>query len=101
RSAYGAAGGARSGDDGDLGRREGRTGGGPTGLPVGLLRSDIDHAGRQAGAASSAGSNRAVLDRAVRTLSALGAGAGPVHRLVSLLYQKASTPSPRSGHARP
>ena len=26
----------------------GRTGGGPTGLPVGLLRADIDHAGRQA-----------------------------------------------------
>ena len=48
-----------------LGRREGRTGGGPTGLPVGLLRADIDHAGRQAGAAGSAGSNRAVLDRAV------------------------------------
>ena len=34
-------------------------------LPVGLLRADIDHAGRQAGAARSAGSNRAVLDRAV------------------------------------
>src|SRR5438874_9576240 len=59
-----------------LGRREGRTGGGPTGLPVGLLRADIDHAGRPAGAAGAAGSNRAVLDRAIRTLSALGAGAG-------------------------
>src|SRR5712671_5591619 len=33
-------------------------------------------AGRQAGAAGAAGSNRALLDRAVRTLSALGAGAG-------------------------
>ena len=59
-----------------LGRREGRAGGGPAGLPVGLLRPDADHAGRQAGAAGAAGPRRAVLDRAVRTLSALGAGAG-------------------------
>src|SRR6202011_3110392 len=74
--ADGPAGGARSGDDGGLGRREGRTSGGTTGLPVGLLRPDIDHAGWQAGTAGSAGSNRAFLDRAVRTLSAIGAGAG-------------------------
>ena len=59
-----------------LGRREGRTGGGPAGLPVGLLRPDVDHAGRQAGIAGAAGSNWAVLDRAVRTVSALGACAG-------------------------
>src|SRR5215469_10827457 len=46
------------------------------GLQVGLLRPNADHAGRQAGAAGAAGSQRAVLDRAVRTVSALGAGAG-------------------------
>src|ERR1700726_2589963 len=74
--ADGAAGGARSGDDRGLGRREGRTGGGPAGLPVGLLRPDVDHAGRQAGAAGAAGSKRAVLDRAVRTVSAVRASAG-------------------------
>ena len=47
------------------GCREGRTGGGPRGLSVGLLRPDVDYAGRQTGAAGTAGSNRAVLDRAV------------------------------------
>src|SRR5467141_163490 len=74
--ADGAAGGARSRDDGGARRREGGTGGGTAGVPVGLLRPDTDHASRQAGAAGSAGSNRAFLDRAVRTVSALGAGAG-------------------------
>src|SRR5215470_3109175 len=59
-----------------LGRREERTGLGPAGLQVGLLRPNADHAGRQAGAAGAAGSQRAVLDRAVRTVSALGASAG-------------------------
>ena len=54
----------------------GRTGLEPTGLPVGLLRPNANHAGRQAGAARAAGPRRAVLDRAVRTVSALGAGAG-------------------------
>jgi hypothetical protein len=42
--ADGAAGGARSGDDRGLGRGEERTSGGPTGLSVGLLRPDVDHA---------------------------------------------------------
>jgi hypothetical protein len=37
----------------------------PAGLPVGLLRSNADHSGRQAGVAGAAGPNRAVLDRAV------------------------------------
>src|SRR2546430_2339378 len=46
------------------------------GLPVGRLRPDVDHAGRQAGIAGPAGSKRAVLERAVRALSAVGAGAG-------------------------
>jgi hypothetical protein len=59
-----------------LGAEKGRTGGGPAGLPVGLLRPDVNHTGRQTGAAGAAGSNWAVLDRAVRALSALGAGAG-------------------------
>ena len=59
-----------------LGAEKGETGGGPAGLPVGLLRPDVDHAGRQAGAAGAAGSHRAVLNRAVRAVSALGAGAG-------------------------
>src|SRR6266852_4508548 len=40
-----------AGDDGGAERREGRRGGGATGLSVGLLRPDIDHAGRQTGAA--------------------------------------------------
>jgi hypothetical protein len=43
-------------------RREGRADGGPEGLPVGVLRPDIDHAGRPAGAADTAGSKRGVLD---------------------------------------
>jgi hypothetical protein len=47
--ADGAVGGARSGDDGGLGRREGRTDGGPTGLSVGYYRRTLDHAGRQTG----------------------------------------------------
>ena len=68
--------GARSGNERGAGRRERRTGGGPAGLPVGLLRPDVDHTGRQVGIAGAAGSNRAVLDRAVRTVSALGARAG-------------------------
>jgi Transposase, Mutator family len=59
-----------------LGAETGERAAGPAGLPVGVLRPDVDHAGRQAGAAGSAGPNRAVLDRAVRTVSALGAGAG-------------------------
>src|SRR5580692_4596084 len=73
--ADGAAGGARSGDDRGARRREGRTGGGPAGV-VGLLRPDIDHAGWQAGIAGTAGPGRTVLDRVVRTVSALGAGIG-------------------------
>jgi len=48
----------------------------PQGLPLGLLRADLDHADRQAGAARPAGSHRPVLDRAVRALPAFGAGAG-------------------------
>src|SRR5207244_13542550 len=72
----GGAGGARSGGGGGAGRRERRTGGGPAGVPVGLLRPDVDHAGRQAGIAGPTGSKRAVFDRAVRALSAFGAGAG-------------------------
>src|SRR3984893_8001827 len=74
--ADGTAGGARSGDEGGLGRREGRTGGGPTGLSVRLLRLEVDRAVRQAGAAGTAGSKRAILDRAVRTVSAVRASAG-------------------------
>src|ERR1700749_2961352 len=59
-----------------LRRREGGTGGGTAGVPVGLLRPDTDHAGRQARTAGSAGPRRPVLDRTVRTVSAVGAGAG-------------------------
>ena len=57
------------GKPGSNGRRAAR-------LPVGLLRPDADHAGRQPGGAYPAGSKRAVFNRAVRTLSAFGAGAG-------------------------
>src|SRR5436190_1068647 len=53
-----------------------RTGLGPARLQVGLLRPDADHSGRQAGVARAAGPRRAVLDRVVRTLSALRACAG-------------------------
>ena len=59
-----------------LGAEKGRTGGGPAGLPVGLLRPDADHADRQTRAAGAGGPRRALLDRAVRALSAVGAGAG-------------------------
>src|SRR5262249_16003209 len=52
-----------------------RTAGRQAGLPVGLLRPDADHADRQTRAAGATGPRRAVLDRAVRTVSALGAGA--------------------------
>ena len=68
------AGGDRSGDDEGAGRREGRADSGPAGLSLELLRPDPDHAGWQAGAAGSARSGRAVLDRAVRVVPALGAG---------------------------
>src|ERR1700745_2374649 len=47
-----------------LGAEKGERAAGQTGLPAGLLRPDIDHAGRQAGIAGPAGPNRAVLDRA-------------------------------------
>src|SRR5205809_6179191 len=59
-----------------LGAEKGRTGLGPARLQVGLLRPDADHSGRQAGVARAAGPRRAVLDRVVRTLSALRACAG-------------------------
>ena len=59
-----------------LGAEKGERAAGRQGYRSGLLRADIDHAGRQAGAAGSAGSRRPVLDRTVRTVSALGAGAG-------------------------
>ena len=59
-----------------VGRREGRALGGAARLPVGVLRPDADHAGRQARITGAAGPDGAVFDRAVRTLSAVGAGAG-------------------------
>src|SRR6266851_4537217 len=49
---------------------------GPTGSSVGRLPPDADHPARQARAAGAAGARRAVLDRAVGALPALGAGAG-------------------------
>jgi len=49
---------------------------GSSGLPIGLLRPDLGHPDRQARAAGSAGSRRAVLHRVVRALSTIGAGAG-------------------------
>ena len=58
-----------------LGDEKGRADSGAAGLPVGLLWPDTDHAHWQTRAAGSAGPRRAVLDRAVRTVSALGAGA--------------------------
>src|SRR5438270_5461686 len=59
-----------------LGAEKGERAAGRQGYRSGYYGPDIDHAGRPAGAAGAAGSNRAVLDRAIRTLSALGAGAG-------------------------
>jgi len=58
-----------------LGDEKGRADSGAAGLPVALLWPDADHPQRQTRAAGSAGPRRAVLDRAVRTVSALGAGA--------------------------
>lgn len=43
---------------------------------AGLAVPDVDHSGRQAGVADTAGSGWPVLDRAVRTLPAFGADAG-------------------------
>ena len=59
-----------------LGAEKGERAAGPAGVPVGLLRPDTDHAGRQARTAGSAGPRRPVLDRTVRSVSAVGAGAG-------------------------
>src|SRR5437764_9362352 len=49
-----------AGDDRGCGRREGRAHGGAAELSVGVLRPDIDHAGRQARIAGAAGPRRAV-----------------------------------------
>jgi putative transposase len=59
-----------------LGAEKGERAAGPAGLPVGLLRPDIDHAGRQAGITGSAGSKPGVFDRVVRALPAFRARAG-------------------------
>ena len=59
-----------------LGAEKGERTRGPARLPLGLLRPHADHPRRQAGAAGAAGSRRPVLDRAVRALPALRAGAG-------------------------
>jgi hypothetical protein len=59
-----------------LGAEKGERAPGRQGYPVGLLRPNAGRAGGQAGAAGAAGSNRAFLDRAIRTVSAFGAGAG-------------------------
>ena len=58
-----------------LGAEKGERTAGRQGYPVALLWPDADHPQRQTRAAGSAGPRRAVLDRAVRTVSALGAGA--------------------------
>ena len=49
---------------------------GRNGYRSGYYGRTLDHAGGQAGAAGAAGSHGAVFDRAVRALSALGAGVG-------------------------
>src|SRR5262249_39340982 len=68
--------GARSGDDRGDSRREGRAERDATGVPRRLLQPLSDHAGWYVGVAGAAGPDGAVFDRAIRTLSALGEGAG-------------------------
>ncbi len=69
------AGDARSGDDRRARRGEGRAERGAPRLPLGLLSAHARHPRRQAGAARAAGPRRPLLDRALRPLPALGAGA--------------------------
>ena len=59
-----------------LGAEKERADSGPSGLPLGLLRPDLDHADWQARAAGAARSRGPVLDRTVRALPTLGAGVG-------------------------